>query len=339
MENFLWDRYAQGEPIGQGGMGQIYKARDIGLDREVAIKRLRPDLSTDPDLMARFVGEARATGQLEHPNIPPIYEMGRDPDGKPYFALKLIRGQSLAQIIERLRTGDAATHEEFSFPYRLQIFAKVCEAVAYAHARGVLHRDIKPANIMVGEFGEVFLMDWGLAKFQQKEQNVTETQPGTYLVTPMYAAPEQLEEGTGDARSDVYSLGATLYEWLTLHTPFAETKLAPLVTAVLTKQPRDPMRYFHARQGRVSPELTRLVLRAMAKQPSRRFQTANDLLLEIRMILAGEIHPFCPCTTVKFGFRRISDVLDDYPILAAVVIPWLLYPLWALGQAAWNTFH
>jgi serine/threonine-protein kinase len=333
---FLWDRYHEVEAIGEGGMGTVIKARDLGLDREVAIKRLRRELANG-EQQQRFLLEAKATGQLEHPNIPPVYEMGHDEEGHPYFALKLVRGQSLLQLIERLRNGDAALHDQYRFPHRLALFQKVCEAVAYAHQRGILHRDIKPDNIMLGEFGEVFLMDWGLAKDQLTQSpTALETQAGSFVGTPMYASPEQIASEKLDALSDVYSLGATLYEWLSLKTPFPGGSLREVLTAVLTQKPVDPVFHSHPVQGRVPVEMCRLVMQAMHKDKDQRFPSVEAMIGEMQNILDGEIRAICPCTVVKSGFHGVARTIDNYPILVVLVSLWLLYPLYALIQFLWN---
>lgn len=334
-ETFLWDRYKELEALGEGGMGTVVKARDLGLEREVAIKRLRAEVG-DPESQQRFLLEARATGQLEHPNIPPIYELGRDEDGRPYFALRLVRGRSLQQLIQGLREGNPQLHEEFPFILRLQIFQKVCEAVAYAHERNILHRDIKPDNVMVGEHGEVFLMDWGLAKDQTAADA---TQAGMFMGTPMYAAPEQISGEKPDALWDVYALGATLYEWLSLNPPHEGKSIREILTSVLSKKPTDPVFHFHPVQGRLPVEMSRLVMRAMHKDASKRFASVQDMLSEIQNILNGEINAVCPCTVVKSSFHGISRTIDNYPILVFLVILWMLYPLYALVKAAWQYFQ
>lgn len=159
--------------------------------------------------------EAKATGQLEHPNIPPVYELGRDEDGRPYFALKLVRGRSLQQLIAGLRDGEARLHDQFPFILRLQIFQKVCEAVAYAHERGIIHRDIKPDNVMAGGYWARSSYGSGLAEYLQAAA-ADATQAAIPLGMPMYAAPEQISGEQASALWDVYGLGATLYEWLSL---------------------------------------------------------------------------------------------------------------------------
>lgn len=333
-KTFLWDRYKELEALGEGGMGKVVKAQDLGLEREVAIKRLRAEVG-DADNAQRFTQEAKATGQLEHPNIPPVYEFGRDEEGRPYFALKLVKGRSLQQLIAGLRTGDPSLHEEFSFILRLQIFQKVCEAVAYAHERGIIHRDIKPDNVMVGELGEVFLMDWGLAKDQQATSPDV-TQAGIFMGTPMYAAPEQISGEKASPLWDIYGLGATLYEWLSLKPPHAGQSVRDILTAVLTKKPTDPVFHFHPVQGRIPVEMSRLVMKAMHREAGKRFVSVRDMLDEIQNILNGEIEAVCPCTVVKSSFHGVSRTLDRHPWVVLVVIPWLLYPLYALLTALYH---
>jgi len=337
-KTFLWDRYKELEALGEGGMGKVVKARDLGLDREVAIKRLRAEVG-DAENQQRFLMEAKATGQLEHANIPPVYELGRDEEGVPYFALKLVRGRSLQQLVQGLREGDPKLHEEFPYIRRLQIFQKVCEAVAYAHERNILHRDIKPDNVMVGELGEVFLMDWGLAKDQKEAGTADATQAGIFMGTPMYAAPEQISGEKPNVLWDVYALGATLYEWLSLNPPHDGKTVREILTAVLTKKPIDPVFHFHPVQGRMPVEMSRLVMRAMHRDVKKRFATVQDMLREIQDMLNGEINAVCPCTVVKSSFHGISKTIDNYPILVVLVIPWMLYPLYALAMAAWQHFH
>jgi serine/threonine protein kinase len=159
----LWSKKIRaGEEIGRGGMATIVSGTDVMLHRELALKVLPAD--REGELLARFVEEAQITAQLEHPNVVPVHELGVDPDGRAYFSMKLVRGRSLEEILEERRLGDSKTRSEFGLRQLLDVFLKVCQAVEYAHARGVIHRDLKPANIMVGSFGEVLVMDWGVAK-------------------------------------------------------------------------------------------------------------------------------------------------------------------------------
>lgn len=328
----LSERYRELETLGQGGMGQVFRGHDPHLKRDVAIKCLHPDDGQDEQARSRFLREAESTGQLEHPNIPPIYELAEDDQGRPYFALKLVRGKSLRQLIEGLNQGDSTLLASYPFSHRLSVFAKVCEAVAYAHQRGVLHRDIKPDNIMVGEFGEVFLIDWGLAESAAGDQSGEDSFEGT----PMYAAPERITGTPADARSDVYALGATLYEWLTLRPPFSGKTIGDLLQAVLTQSPQNPVMLNHPVQGRIPVEMSRFIQKCMARDPQKRYPSAREMLLDIQDMLDGDIRPVCPCTTVKFGFHTVRNWIDRYPILSILVLAWLLYPLYALLQALYQ---
>jgi tetratricopeptide (TPR) repeat protein len=227
-------RYDLLRPLGRGGMGEVYLSRDPGLDRPLAVKVLRAELGGDRELERRFEAEARITGSLQHPGIVPVYNLGRLPDGRLYFTMKVVKGQTFAQIL-RGRSAPAERREE-----QLGVFLQVCQAVAYAHSRGVIHRDLKPENVMVGAFGEVQVMDWGLAKLlpgnppplsQEGPAGLGELAASTWregpptrgpLGTPEYMAPEQAngEWEAADERLDVFGLGGILCTLLTGGPPF-----------------------------------------------------------------------------------------------------------------------
>lgn len=326
----LEERYGGLEDLAQGGMATIHKGKDLSLGREVAIKR--PLSEEDAE---RFWEEARATGRLEHANIPPLYEAGRDQQGRPYLALKLVRGQSLTRLIEKLDQAVGELHDEYRFPHRLAVFEKVCEAVAYAHQQGVLHGDIKPDNIMVGEYGEVFLLDWGLARLTGAEQR----QQMGFSGTPAYSAPEVVRGEPASAASEVYSLGATLYEWMSLRPAHPGHDMAAVLNSVLKNGPADPSRRAHKAQDKVPIEIARIILKAMAKEPKNRYFSVADLRAAVRDILDGEIMPICACTTVKFSFHEIIRKIDNFPILAALVLLWMIYPLLHWTYLGWEWFH
>ncbi|MBX3472298.1 MAG: serine/threonine protein kinase, partial [Planctomycetes bacterium] len=285
--------------LGRGGMGRVLRARDPAIGREVAKKVLLDPTEASPDARARFLHEARVTGQLEHPGIVPVYEVGQERSGEPYFVMKLVRGRSLAAVLEATRADP--THDGGRLPVLLRQFLKVCEAVAYAHARGVLHRDLKPANVMVGDFGEVLVLDWGLARVRGQPDAAggvgrlpapgadhAQTQDGELLGTPDYMPPEQAEgrRDAVDERSDVYALGAILFELLTLRPPFVGTTQIHLLKQVLMDAPPDPRAVAPA--GRAVPrELAAVALKALARDPAQRYAGAADLAAEVTRFLDG----------------------------------------------------
>jgi serine/threonine-protein kinase len=221
-------RYEVVAQIGQGGMGVVLRVRDPAFERDLALKALRPDQGMTPSLAQRFRDEAQIMGQLQHPGVPPVHDLGALPDGRPFFTMKLIRGRTLADILRE--SPDRA----------LAVFEAVCQTVAYAHSRGIIHRDLKPSNVMVGAFGEVQVMDWGLAKALSGPgpsgtedalapptgaARTEQTQAGAILGTPAYMAPEQArgEVHEVDERTDVFGLGAILCAILTGTPPFADS--------------------------------------------------------------------------------------------------------------------
>jgi serine/threonine-protein kinase len=240
-------RYDLKRLLGQGGMGDVWLGRDLRLRRPVAVKVVQQRWMGSPNVLRRFVEEAQLTSQLQHPGIPPVYERGELPDGRPYFCMKVVRGRTLASLLEK-RAGPAD-----DLPRLLGIFAQVCQAVAYAHSKAVIHRDLKPANVMVGAFGEVQVMDWGLAKVlraavpaaeaeapaasvvetDRTEQADDQTAAGTVMGTYAYMPPEQArgEVGHLDRRCDVFGLGAILCEILTGNPPYVGTPKAVQVHA------------------------------------------------------------------------------------------------------------
>lgn len=296
----LHERFTLGNEVGTGGMSIVRQAHDKNLKRTVAIKTLRPRYADDSSVRKRLLDEAQIAAQLEHPSVIPVYELGIDVEGSLlspnalYFTMLLVRGRTLAHIVREENEGGGLFEN-------LQSFIKVCEAVSLAHDRGVIHRDIKPDNIMVGQFGEVYLMDWGLAKVPHY---LKESQPGTNRVlvsaspghpmtqngmpigTLAYASPEQAlgHHMATDERSDVFGLGATLYFLLTATPPHLSSSgsLDNLQDLAITCNIEPPER----RTDRAVPRgLAEVALRCMKKNPSERFQSVRELKGQIDSFL------------------------------------------------------
>ena len=277
--------------LGRGGMGRIHPATDRNLLRHVALKRLDKELSREPFYRDGFIAEGQMTGQLEHPNIVPVHELAVDPSGVPYFTMKLVQGISLHRWMgdPARPLGSTERIEE-----GLEIFVMVCDAVAYAHHRGVIHRDIKPENIMVAGFGQVYLMDWGLARLTKTRpasgHNAQMEAPGP-VVTPGYMAPEQARGNPAemDERSDVFGLGAVLYEIVTGKTPFGEHRNADMVMKRAAAGQVVSVDDAAAGVG-ISKRLRDIVTRATAPKPEDRYQTVLELQREAQAFLRGGLH-------------------------------------------------
>ncbi|KAF0246246.1 MAG: serine/threonine protein kinase [Planctomycetota bacterium] len=303
------ERYEFREEIARGGLGRVLDALDRDLGRDVAVKLTLDGLRADD--VERFVREARLTAQLDHPNIVPVYDFGVRPragGGEEYYlCMKRIRGMDLELLITGLRLGDAALAEKFTRGRLLAVFQDVCLGIAYAHSKGVIHRDLKPPNVMVGEFGETLIVDWGLAKEMGKPEphfgaagprverttapapDATQlTLAGDVLGTPTFMAPEQFEGRLEDidARSDVYALGSILYSIVALRPAFLADEVGAIGDVLRSGRLRPPSAVSRAAEP-VPPELDAVCLRAMAYRREDRFQSALELHDEIQRFLEG----------------------------------------------------
>jgi WD40 repeat protein/serine/threonine protein kinase len=296
------ERFVVVRPYASGGLGQVFVALEPELDRQVALKELQSAHAFDPISQSRFLLEARVTGRLEHPGIVPVYGIGRYADGRPYYAMRFIEGETLRQAIERFHARPAADQDagktEIAFRRLLRSLIDACNAVAYAHSRGVVHRDLKPENIMLGRFGETLVVDWGIAKplvesdgESNSEPSPTAqtddsslTRPGSALGTPQYMSPEQAAGETdrvGPA-SDIYGLGATLYCLLVGHGPFTSGNMADVLQQVRRGIFPAPRRL----RRTIDPVLEAICLRAMALEPSDRYENPLQLAGAIEAWLA-----------------------------------------------------
>jgi eukaryotic-like serine/threonine-protein kinase len=279
------ERYKIRSLLGQGGMGEVVLASDRRIGRHVAIKLIRGEVERNPEVRARFVREARLQGQLEHPAIVPVYEVGLARGGQIYFTMKRVRGLTLSQLIAGIREHDAEIEARYSLPKLLAIFVDVCLAIEFAHKKRVVHRDLKPGNVMIGDFGEVYVIDWGLAGLREAS-----VQPGTSDRvsggTPGYMAPEQRSSlENPDPRSDVYALGAILFEVLTLEKLDPNPRFPhPGATAPMP----DPRPSVRAPERNIAPELEWACVRATKIDPASRFASARELADAIQRYLDGD---------------------------------------------------
>ena len=278
------ERYALETVLGAGGMGSVWLAHDPVLGRAVAIKVRHAQQGEDPE--GRFFFEARVTGGFAHPGIIPVYDAGTLPDGRPFYAMPQVEGRSLADV---LGLGRAGAPEAWPLQRLLRTFARVCEAMAYAHDQGVIHRDLKPANILLGRYGEVYVADWGLSRGLAETERVRPgdaTQDGSMLGTLHYMAPEQIDGQMSEIGpwSDVYSLGVLLFEILTLKLPFTGSSRINLMFQVARSPAPNPVEAAPERE--VPAELAALCLEALAKDRAER--PASDGSARIRRVSSGE---------------------------------------------------
>lgn len=297
------------EQVGQGGMGIVFRARQVNLGREVAIKMIQQDRLNSPEDHQRFLAEAEATARLEHPGIVQVYEVGEF-DGTPFFSMQFIRGETLAQ---RLRSGPISQRQAAA------LIATVARAIDYAHRQGILHRDIKPSNILLDEYGNAKVTDFGLAKFFHANDHLTRT--GAILGTPSYMSPEQASGRSNQLgpTSDVYSLGTVLYHALTGRPPLVADSPLELALKILEQEPIPP----RVLEPKIDRDLEMVVIRCLQKPPDLRYSTAGEL--------AGDLEAFLRDEPVMARSGRFTQVLAR--VLrethhAAVLENWGLLWMW-----------
>ena len=282
-------KYTNIRKLTQGGKATLHLAKDTNLGREVVIKRLRPELRGNKRELRRLVREARITAQLQHPGSVPIYEIGRDSEGHWYFAMKRIVGFGLHEILSKLAARDAETEARFPISRLLDVFLQVCDTLAYAHACGIIHRDLKPDNVVVGNFGEVILLDWGVAKVWGMPNEGDEDTIRERGGTPLYMSPEQvLGHYYVDERSDVFGMGVVLYELLTLNVPFRGRQLRSTYDQIINDDPIPPS---EMALRNVPSALDAICMKALAKEPNDRYRSMAELVGAIERFRADAIAP------------------------------------------------
>jgi WD40 repeat protein/serine/threonine protein kinase len=329
--------YERYEEFARGGLGRIVRAKDRRTGRVVALKEM---LGNADETARRFAREARVTAILEHPAIVPVYEFGRWPSGEPFFAMKLVSGQSLQQVTAECKTMAARLG-------RLSVIIAVAEALAYAHGQRVIHRDLKPANVLVGSFGETVVIDWGLAKLideadasvvgapaPRTSEAVIEagsigerTMDGSVLGTPSYMPPEQALGNKADERADVYAIGAMLYQLITGVTPFSD-KQPKHVAELLTMVERDRPTPVALLAPTAPPDLVTIIEKAMARDKSERYPTAKELAEDLERFTNGQLvqaHQYDWKALAKRWLKRHRATVTVAAALVAVLIAGAVY--------------
>ncbi len=293
-------RYTTRRVLGAGGMGEVRLCGDAWIGRDVAMKVARPGAGGSvAQTRGRFLREARVQGQLEHPSVVPVYDIGRRDDGETFFTMKRIGGHTLEEVIIGLRENRAEICAKYNRRRLLSAMGQVCLTIAYAHSRGVIHRDLKPANVMLGDFGEVYVLDWGVAKLvgtaDPEDAKGTAgpveagahavTQDGTVIGTIGYMAPEQLRGEPVTISADVYALGAMLFEVLALEPLHRVSDLQAMMASTLSRAEPPSVR---APSANIPPELDAITSRAIAIDPRARFESARALEEAIESFLDGE---------------------------------------------------
>lgn len=301
-------RFEDRGEISRGGMGIIRRVYNKRLHRHEAMKALDPNAADGSYMAVRFAEEARIMGQLDHPNIVPVHDLGLNAAGAPvFFTMKLVRGQPFGKFLADL--GDA----RLTSPHLervLEILVKICDAVSFAHSRDVVHCDIKPSNIMVGSYGQVYVMDWGIALFRGEREGPDETafqgpMRGTMMGTPWYMAPEQTSGDFDqlDVRTDVYGIGGLLYRVITGQPPHPGEVLAEVMRDARKGRVRAPEDVVKDRK--LHPELCRIAMKALAAKPLDRYQSVEELKRDIEMFLRGDA--WLPTQLFKKGAALITE--------------------------------
>lgn len=331
--------------IGFGGMKAVLQVSDKDTTRKMAMAII-PDFDERPKSdVNRFIREARITARLEHPNIVPIHDIGTDVNGSPYFTMKYLRGHSLAVVLKKLNEGDPETLAKHTLPRLLRTFVKVANAIAFAHSKQIIHLDLKPENIHLGEFGEVLVLDWGLAKFIGKEDDFEEiidtpdkfdkineetqnimTLDGVAKGTPGYMAPEQAagKNKEKDERTDIYALGCVLYAILTFENPLGNRKdIKGMLHDTVTGNIESPSQLKNQFRS-IPPRLEKICLKAMDVLPEERYQSVSELRADIFSFMGGYATKAENASTIKKTFLFINrnwlPVLFIATILALLIL-------------------
>jgi len=333
-------RFTVGDSVGSGAMGEVYQAHDDGLNRDLAVKVLGKNRAANDIAVTRFMREAQVTAQLSHPHVVPVYGLERTAQDEPALAMKLIRGETFADYIKRCREATDDGHElddSLAVSTRVEHFLKVCDAIAYSHDRGVMHRDIKPDNVMLGPFGEVYVMDWGMAGVRTADDDafladpaaetlrvddasLIETRAGSIMGTPLYMAPEQARGETDrvGARSDQYSLAIVLYELTALRRARPGKNLGEVLMAARKGTPLD----FDGLQPAIAADLRAILDRATSSEPRQRYPSVQAFADDVRRFVRGDEVSVRPDNWSRRSWRKLRrrPVAAMSTLLAVVLL-------------------
>lgn len=340
------DRFERQDLHAEGGLGQVYEAHDRQLNRTVALKEIKDRYADDGESRERFTKEAEITGRLEHPGIVPVYALGKYKDGRPFYAMRFIKGKSLRQAVNEYHNDEKMSHEERSLAMRslLGNMLEVCDAIYYAHRRGIVHRDIKPSNIMLGDYGETLVVDWGLAKnlgFREHSttsimpgeetlmptsgSSITQTMVGKAIGSPAFMSPEQArgEHETVEFESDIYGLGATLFMIVTGQAPVEGSSSQEILSMVRKGALVAPRKI----KKSVPKALDAICMKAMAFEPIDRYKTVREFKRELERFLAGE-----PISSYREPLAvRTRRWLRKHPAVTSAMVAALLLGLCSYG--------
>jgi len=336
-----YGRYLNFEELGEGGTATVLRCQDPHLGRSVALKQLHPHYMDDRILVKRFTREARVMAQLQHPNILPVHELGQDNEGNLYFTMKEVKGDTLHDVLKGVDLEKPAYLREYPFERLIDIFIQICQAIAFAHRHGVVHRDLKPANVLIGKFGEVLVLDWGLAKLVDgEEEEISDadfvgmtqselTTAGSISGTPMYMSPEQAkgEVSAIDTPSDIYSLGSILYQILTGDYCVGGTKVMEIIRNVVKEEVVPPRK--KAPKNGIPPELEAICMKALEKNPSDRYDGMKEMLTDLKNYRAGlPISVMNDAPLRKFGkWYRRHPVIGSLAqgVVATIIVAAIMY--------------
>lgn len=326
-------RYRDFKPLTQGGEAILRTCVDENLGRTVVMKTLQPQFQNLETYQKRFLREARVTAQIPHPCTIPVYELSRDSDGNAYFTMKKLRGRDLSDILDRIAENDAATIQKYPIPEILQVLVKCAQCLSFAHNQGVIHRDMKPANIMIGDYGEIMVLDWGLAKVSnlrdddevdQLIRSGQQTIPGRLTGrgdvqgTPFYMSPEQaVETGNVDERSDIFNMGVILFEVLTGQSFMSGRNFREIRKKLTDDPPRSPRTA--APERKISPQLNAICVKAIQVNPDDRYQKMALFEQDLRAALNGQPVSVCPESTMS---RLLKS--GNQQIISPIAVLWML---------------